>query len=56
MLPLPPATPTALLFAYAFLSNVALAVVPPRTTGPPRHLTTTSPEGYLLKHEAVRPI
>ncbi len=28
MLPLPPATPTALLFAYAFLSNVALAVVP----------------------------
>jgi len=25
---LPPATPTALLFAYAFLSNIALAVVP----------------------------
>src|SRR5256714_11007872 len=28
MLPLPPATPTALLFTYAFLSNVAFAVVP----------------------------
>src|SRR2546429_9945158 len=25
---LPPATPTALLFGYAFLSNIALAVVP----------------------------
>jgi len=24
----PPATPAALLFAYAFLSNIALAVVP----------------------------
>jgi len=29
---------------------------PPPTASPPRHLTTTSPEGYLLKHEAVRPI
>ena len=29
---------------------------PPPTAGPPRRLTTTSPEGYLLKHEAMRPI
>src|SRR5437773_2634207 len=29
---------------------------PPPTASPPHDLTTTSPEGYLLKHEAVRPI
>ena len=29
---------------------------PPPTASPPRHLTATSPEGYLLKNEAVRPI
>src|SRR5205814_940610 len=35
----------------------ALARLEPRPTArPPRDLTTTNPEGYLLKHEAVRPI
>ncbi len=29
---------------------------PPPTAGRLRHLTSTSPEGYLLKHEAMRPI